>query len=147
MAVPSAQYTGAIENSVWLPNRAIAKAWMSYNKDNKIVDSTPPPSPQNLEITGNKLKWVAEADLESGLAYFIIERDGQFLAKIPENDEQTIGRPVFQSLYPGDTPRQPLPKMQFTDTTAIKNKEYRYRVIAVNTVGLKSKKNESKDEE
>ena len=30
--------------------------------------------------------------------------------------------------------------MSFTDTTAIKNKNYRYSVTAFNTVGLKSKK-------
>ena len=139
-AVPISKYTGNIENSVWLPNHTIAKAWMSYNKDNNIADNTRPPAPQNLEITGNELAWIAEADFESGLAYFIIERDGQFLAKLPESDKQTIGRAVFQSLYPGDTPRQPLPKMSFTDTTAIKNKNYRYSVTAFNTVGLKSKK-------
>ena len=140
VAVPSAQYTGAIENSVWLPNRAIAKAWMSYNTDNNIADNTAPPAPQNLELTGNKLTWDDEADLESGLAYFIIERDDKFLAKLPESDEKTIGRPVFQSLYPGDTPIQPLPKMQFKDTTAKKNRNYRYSITAVNTVGLKSEK-------
>ena len=139
-AVPISDYKGTIENSVWLPNRAIAQAWMDYNKDNNVGDTTPPPAPKNLKITGNKLRWEAEADLESGLAYFIIERNGQFLAKLPESDELTIGRPVFQGLYPGDTPRQPLPRMQFTDTTAIKNKSYEYSLIAVNTVGLKSEK-------
>lgn len=138
-AVPASKYEGDIKNAGWLPNRAIAKAWMSYNLDNNIVDKTRPLAPRNLEITGRKLTWDAEADLESGLAYFIIERDGQLLAKVPERDEQTIGRPVFQSLYPGDTPRQPLPKMSFIDSTAIE-KKYRYSVIAVNTAGLKSKK-------
>lgn len=139
-AVPYNQYEGKIENSVWLPNKHIAKAWMSYNKDNKIVDNTRPPAPKNLEIKGNKLTWKAEADIESGLAYFIIERNGKFLAKIPEVDEFTEGRPVFQSLYKGDTPKQPLRQMQFIDTTYIEGQHYKYRVTAVNTVGLKSKR-------
>ena len=44
----------------------------------------------------------------------------------------------FKVSIMGTTPRQPLPEMSFTDTTAIAGKTYRYRVIAVNTVGLKS---------
>ncbi|MFC1761517.1 hypothetical protein ACFL6U_05495 [Planctomycetota bacterium] len=138
-AVPASQYQGELENSVWLPNKAIAKAWMSYMKDTAIPDDTPPPAPQNLDVNGNTLTWTAEADLESGLAYFIIERDDQFLVKLPESDEQTQGRPVFQSYYDGDTPRQPLPEMRFTDTTAQDGVTHSYRVIAVNTVGLESR--------
>ena len=86
----------------------------------------------------HKLTWTAQADLESGLAYFVIQRDGKFLAKVPESDEHTQGRPLFQSLYIGDTPRQPLPEMTFTDATAHDGCKHSYRVIAVNTVGLES---------
>ena len=137
-AVPASQYDGETENSVWLPNEAIAKAWMSYMKDTSVPDDTAPPAPRNLEVVDNKLTWTAEADLESGLAYFIIQRDGKFLAKVPESDENTQGRPLFQSLYNGDTPRQPLPEMTFTDTSAQRGVTHSYRVIAVNTVGLES---------
>ncbi len=63
--------------AAWLPNEAIAKAWMEYVKDTKVSDTTPPPAPTNVRVQGNKLTWEAEADLESGLASFIIERDGQ----------------------------------------------------------------------
>ena len=139
VAVPAAQYEGEIEKSVWLPNEAIAKAWMSYMKDTAVSDETAPPAPQNLEVVGNQLTWTAEADLESGIAHFAIQRDGKFLAKVPESDEHTLGRPLFQSLYAGDTPRQPLPEMKFTDTTAQDGVKYSYRVISVNTVGLESK--------
>jgi hypothetical protein len=38
-----------------------------------------------------------------------------------------------------DTPTQPLVEMKFTDTKAEAGKTHQYRVIAVNTVGLKSK--------
>lgn len=138
MAVPAAQYEGEVESSVWLPNQRIAQAWMSYMKDTHIPDDTPPPAPQNLKVVGNQLTWTAKADLESGLSYFIIERDGQFLAKVPERDEFTVGRPVFQSLYNSDAPRQPLPEMRFEDTAAEEGVSYSYRVIAVNTVGLES---------
>jgi acetyl esterase/lipase len=91
-----------------------------------------------VRVQGNKLTWEAEADLESGLAYFIIERDGQFLAKVPEQSKNPFGRPIFQNLQYSDTPTQPLVPMQYTDTKAAVGKTHSYRVIAVNTVGAKS---------
>ncbi len=125
--------------AAWLPNEAIAKAWMEYVKDTKVGDTTPPPAPTNVRVRGNKLTWEAEADLESGLASFIIERDGQFLANVPEQGKNPFGRPIFQNLQYSDTPTQPLVPMEFADTKAESGKKHTYRVIAVNTVGLKSK--------
>jgi hypothetical protein len=124
---------------VWLPNKAIAKAWAQYVKDTAIPDSTPPPPPANIQIKGNELTWEAEADLESGLAHFIIERDGKQIATVPEKPANAFGRPVFQGLQYSDTPNNPLVKMIFTDTKAESGKKHDYRVIAVNTTGLKSK--------
>ena len=138
-AAPASQYQGEVEKAIWLPNQAIAEAWMSYVKDTNVPDKTHPPAPQNLKVIGNELTWTAEADLESGLAYFIIERDGKYLAKVPEHDKFTIGRPLFQHLYNGDTPREPLPIMKFSDTTSEDGAKHSYRVISVNTVGLKSR--------
>ena len=123
----------------WLPNEAIAKAWMEYVKDTKVTDTTPPPAPTNVRVQGNKLTWEAEADLESGLASFVVERDGQVLANLPEQGKNPFGRPIFQNLQYSDTPSQPLVPMQFTDTKAESGKTHSYRVVAVNTVGLKSK--------
>ena len=65
--------------------------------------------------------------------------DGQFLANVPEQGKNPFGRPIFQNLQYSDTPTQPLVQMQFTDTKAEAGKTHRYRVIAVNTVGLKSR--------
>ena len=81
----------------------------------------------------------AEADLESGLSHFIIRRDGKFLAKVPEDGKNRFGRPIFQNLQYSDTPTQPLVPMRFTDDTAEAGTSHRYEVIAVNTLGLKSK--------
>jgi hypothetical protein len=136
--VSAAQFTGTLETSVWLPNAQIAQAWTQYVKDTAVKDTTPPPAPTNLNASGNALTWEADADLESGLASFIVERDGQFLANLPEKGKNPFGRPIFQNLQYSDTPTQPLVKMQFTDLSAEAGKTYRYRVIAVNTVGLKS---------
>jgi hypothetical protein len=137
-AVPAAKFAGNPLKAAWLPNEAIAKGWMQYVKDSAVTDDTPPPAPKNLRLKGNELTWEAEADLESGLAHFIIERDGKFLVKFPEQGKNQFGRPVFQGLQYSDTPTLPLVPMRYVDTTAEPGKKHAYRVIAVNTVGLKS---------
>jgi pimeloyl-ACP methyl ester carboxylesterase len=137
-AVPVGQFTGDLAASVWLPNAAIAEAWMQYVEDSAVIDTTRPPAPTNLQVKGNELTWAAEADLESGIASFIIERDGQVLATLPEKPTNPFGRPVFQGLQYSDTPSNPLVKMTYTDAKAEEGKVHAYRVIAVNTVGLKS---------
>lgn len=138
-AVSAAKFTGDPLGAGWLPNEAIAKTWMQYVKDTAVTDATPPPAPTNAALKGNELTWEAEADLESGLASFIIERDGAFLAAVPPKGKNSFGRPIFQNLQYSDTPTQPLVALRFTDTTAESGKKYAYRIVAVNTVGLKSK--------
>jgi hypothetical protein len=138
-AQPMAKFSGEPLKAAWLPNEAIAKSWMQYVKDTLVSDSTPPSAPTNLQVKGNELKWEAEADLESGLASFIIERDGKFLANLPETGKNPFGRPIFQNLQYSDTPTQPLVPMKYTDTKAEAGKKHTYRVITVNTAGLKSK--------
>ena len=138
-AQPMAKFSGEPLKAAWLPNEAIAKSWMQYVKDTLVSDSTPPSAPTNLQVKANELNWEAEADLESGLASFIIERDGKFLANLPETGKNPFGRPIFQNLQYSDTPSQPLVPMKYTDTKAEAGKKHTYRVIAVNTAGLKSK--------
>jgi acetyl esterase/lipase len=137
-AVPTAKFAGDPLTAAWLPNAPIARAWMQYVKDTAVTDDTPPPMPFNLRLAGNELTWEAEADLESGLASFIIERDGQFLAQVPEQGKNPFGRPLFQNLQYSDTPPQPLVPMRYTDSKATAGKTHSYRVVAVNTVGAKS---------
>ncbi|HVK11664.1 MAG TPA: hypothetical protein VM597_23030 [Gemmataceae bacterium] len=137
-AVAAARFAGDPRTAGWLPNEAVAKLWMQYVKDTAVADPTPPPAPTNLRLQGNRLTWEAEADLESGLAGFVIERDGKFVAELPAKARNPFGRPVFQNLQYSDTPTQPLVAMQFTDMTAESGKKHVYRVTAVNTVGLKS---------
>src|SRR5207253_9554776 len=137
-AVAAAEVAGDPRKSAGLPNDAIAQAWMQYVKDTAVTDITPPAAPMNLRLKGNELTWEAEADLESGLASFIIERDGKFLAKLPQQGKNAFGRPIFQNLQYSDTPPQPLVQMRYTDMKTEAGKKHTYRVIAVNTVGLKS---------
>ena len=138
-AVPTAAFTDDPLKAAWLPNEAMARAWMQYVKDTALTDITPPPRPTNVRVNGNELTWKAEADLESGLARFIIERDGQFLTTIPKQGKNPFGRPIFQNLQYSDTPTQPLVPLRFTDEKVDLGQKHTYRVIAVNTVGLKSK--------
>jgi len=91
-----------------------------------------------VQVKANVLTWKATADIESGLAHFIIKRDGKQIGTVPEQPKNPFGRPVFQGLQYSDTPTNPLVEMRFTDTKAEAGKKHRYRVIAVNTVGLKS---------
>lgn len=137
-ATPAAKFAGEKEKSVWLPNEAVAKAWEVYVKDTAVPDTTPPPAPTGLQVKDNVLTWKAKADLESGLAHFIIERDGKEIGNVPEQPKNSFGRPVFQGLQYSDTPTNPLVEMIFTDKAPEAGKKHQYRVIAVNTAGLKS---------
>ncbi len=137
-AVPAAKLSGDPKQSVWLPNETVAKKWMQYVKDTAVADTTPPPAPRNLLVEGNVLTWEAESDLESGTAQFIIERDGEVVGSVPEQAKNPFGRPIFQGLQYSDTPAQPLARMTFSDTKAEPGKKHAYRVIQVNTAGLKS---------
>jgi len=123
---------------IWLPDEKTAKAWMHYVKDTAIPDSSPPPAPAKVEIHDGRVTWEAEADLESGLAFFLVERDGKIIGQVPESPKNPFGRPIFQGLQYSDTPAMPLAKMEFRDKDAVPAAAHRYRVIAVNTAGLKS---------
>lgn len=124
----------------WLPTESIAQAWKQYSTDTEIQDTTPPPAPSDLVIKDGSLSWSARADLESGLAKFLIYRDGQLIATIPEKGQNPHGRPLFQGLSYSDTPNQPLAKMTFTDLQPSNGTAAKYNVVSVNTVGLESPK-------
>jgi pimeloyl-ACP methyl ester carboxylesterase len=137
-AVAAKDFKGDPLKAGWLPDARIAKAWAEYVKDTRVTDTTPPPSPSGLALKGNELAWSAAADLESGLAGFIIERDGKEIANLAEKAKNPFGRPLFQNLQYSDTPAMPLIPLRFVDTGADPGRKHAYRVIAVNTAGLKS---------
>jgi len=138
-ALPAPQFKGDKAKAVWLPNETIAKSWRQYVTDTAVTDTTPPPAPAAPVVKGNEVTWTAEADLESGLAKFLIERDGKVIATVPEEGKNPFGRPIFQGLQYSDTPAAPLVEMRYTDTAAEAGKTHAYRIIAVNTAGLESK--------
>lgn len=133
---PIRSFRGDPREAIWLPNKAVAAAWLQYSKDTAIEDHTPPPAPRRVVVRHNELTWEGRADLESGLAGFIIERDGRFLARVPSEARNPYGRPIFQNLQYSDTPPQPLAEMRYVDQTAEAGRKHRYKVRAVNTAGL-----------
>lgn len=141
-AQAAAKFSGNVAESVWLPGESFARAWEQYVKTGATEDTTPPPAPTNVKASakagGVELTWDAEADFESGLRAFLIERDGQPLAQFPEKPLNNFGRPLFQNMSYGDTPVAPLLDFKFTDKTARAGEKHEYRVVAVNTVGMKS---------
>ena len=138
-SVPARDFAGDATKAVWLPTEQVARRWMEYVRDTKVVDGTPPPSPTDLRLDRNTLTWQAEADLESGLAYFLIKRDGKLLGRVPQEGKNRFGRPIFQNLQYSDTPTQPLVRMEFVVTGENSDAVNSYQVISVNTVGLQSK--------
>ena len=44
-AASAAKFAGDALQAAWLPNAAIARAWMQYVKDTAVTDTTPPPAP------------------------------------------------------------------------------------------------------
>ena len=138
-AKPAAEFTGNVAEAVWLPNEAVAKAWMEYVRTGATSDTTPPPAPFDVRVsTAGEIEWSAEADIESGIASFIVLRDGQKLASVPEKPVGKYGRALFQSMTCHDTPAQPLLQMRYVDATARLGEKHTYTVIAVNSAGLKS---------
>jgi hypothetical protein len=140
IAVPAAQFTGDKSKSVWLPDAAFAKVWMEYVKTGTVGDTTPPPAPTNIKTEataqGIQLTWAAVADFESGLQSFIIERDGKQIAQVPEKPGNRFGKPLLQGMTYSDTPETQQPAMTYLDTAG--SKDAKYRVLAVNSAGLRS---------
>jgi glyoxylase-like metal-dependent hydrolase (beta-lactamase superfamily II) len=142
-AQQAASCSGKLLEAVWLPDERVAKAWMEYVKSGAVGDSTPPPAPFNIKTTARtegpiEITWDASADLESGVQAFVIQRDGREIGQVPEKPVGRFGRALFQTMSYHDTPEKPLPEMRFVDPSAKPGEKHEYRVIAVNSVGLRS---------
>ena len=134
----AADFVGDPRKAAWLPNERIAHLWEHYVRDTEVPDITPPPAPSQIRLEGTRLNWNAEADLESGLAAFVIRVKGRELARLPAESKNRFGRPVFQGLQYSDTPTNPLVRMQWSDESLSAMTISDIRVIAINTVGLQS---------
>ena len=89
-------------------------------KTGATSDTTPPPPPHGVRVSATpdatvEITWDADADFESGLQSFVIQRDGQDIGQVPEKPVGKFGRPLFQGMSYHDTPEKPLPEMRFVD--------------------------------
>lgn len=126
----------------WLPTQRIAKLWTQYSKDSMVSDDSPPPAPSDATMDQEAIVWECEADVDSGLAYFVIEFDGKEIARIPEKSNNPFGRGVFQGLQYSDTPPQPLAtmRMPLKEGMVPKDSTGKLVIYSVNTFGLTSAK-------
>ena len=137
--VNATNFAGDSANASWLPNEAVSKAWYQYVVDTQVTDSSAPPAPANVWLESNQLVWSAEADLESGIAYFIVEKNGQEVARIPKDPKNPFGRALFQGLQYSDTPTVPLVEMKYNiESSSSEDSIDSYSVRTVNTAGLAS---------
>ena len=121
----------------------LVDTWRQYVQEGQVADDSPPPAP--IHVTARKLSessveilWRADADLQSGLSYVVIQRDGVDYAQYPEKPANPYGRGLFQGMSYHDTPVAPMRAMRFVDRNVESAKQHEYRVIAVNTAGLRS---------
>jgi len=137
-ATAAARFNGDKQSAIWLPNKDLAHRWEEYVTSGNVTDTTSPPAPTNVRLHGQALSWQSTADLESGVASFIVARDGVDVARLPEKPKQPNLRPNFQGNSFHDTPTLPLAEMNYVDTTAKPGERHRYSVRAVNGVLLES---------
>lgn len=144
-AFPAALVDLVEPGNSWLPSKKLVPAWEEYIKSGGVSDVTAPPTPTDVQVkrvdgtNDNEITWNAEADFESGIQQFVIERDGAEIGRVPEKPLGKLGRPLFQTMSYGDTVDGPLPEMKFVEKNAPVNiKAPVYRVRSINSVGLKS---------
>ena len=129
--------------SGWLPSAAFAARWQGYVRDGFAPDDSPPPPLRVCRIArrGNRLviDWEADADLDSGLAGFIIRRGGEEIARLPEQPVADPARGLFQGISYHDTPTGPTPRMSI-DLPAMEGEGIeRIEIVARNSAGLESR--------
>ena len=126
----------------WLPNEQFAGQWAAFLKVGSVPDSSPPSTPHSLRADNKSgrtvLTWRTDADFESGLGGFRIEKNGETIARLPTKPVSRFGRPVFQVMNYSDTPTQPLSAMRFVDDRQSESPHCTYRVFSINAAGVES---------
>lgn len=136
--VAAADYQQDLAESVWLPNHRVAALYSAYVLHGEVPDVTPPPPPVAVRWAGDRLLWEPVADLESGIAGFIIERNGEEVARLPGRASGNVGRTVFQRTGYHDTPALPLIQPEFEWSGEAGEQAGKVSVRTINGVGLVS---------
>ncbi len=150
-------YPGDPLSQVWLPDELFASKWQEYVRTGWVTDRTPPPkAPYDLsyEFQGKRtvrIRWDAEADLESGIKQFHLYRNGKQIQKfIGINDQYVIknfqfgnygDEPGPEALYENVDAWIPT-KMEFIEYRLHPDSTYTYRIKMINWSGLESELSE-----
>ncbi len=92
----------------WFPNETFLRLCDEYSQKAWVTDKTAPPAPLNPQIDPKGvITWTHTVDLESGLAGYLIERDGAEFVRYPSRPYSEFGHPTIQANNYYDTPSQP----------------------------------------
>jgi pimeloyl-ACP methyl ester carboxylesterase len=106
-----------------------ALKWKEFVSTGTIADQTPPSSPYDLQVKCEndsiKLIWKADADIESGIKYFKIFKNEEFISRFPESGS-------FQTFDTNGDNAIPVkvPEMKYT----VMLKDRKKLVISIRTV-------------
>jgi CubicO group peptidase (beta-lactamase class C family)/predicted esterase len=132
--------------SCWFVDESMAKSWQEFCKTGDIVDTTIPAPPTHVDVDSTEsattIRWRARADIESGIAAFVILKDGKEIGRVtglkvnrwnPSGD--------YHAWNYSDQPLAgiELPELVFVDKNiAATAKPPLYQVATVNKSGLTS---------
>ena len=68
---------------IWLPSESAAHYWQEFVSTGRVTDTSAPPAPKKLSLSGLTIKWEADVDLESGIKQFNIYRNGALAGTVP----------------------------------------------------------------
>lgn len=140
----ASDFKGNKQAMSWLPDSLCAVKFQEYLTSGTVHDATAPLAPENLRLVRLKdseleLIWKAEADIESGIKYFNIYKNGQLLARYPaEGDFQT-----FDTNGDDAVPVNP-PAMIFRFPEGKINRTDRIGITTINRFDLESSKTQIK---
>ena len=147
---PTTSQSAKSENLSWLPDVSLLRAYREYMTKGLVEDLSAPGSiPCSLRVTRVEglnewiLEWEAEADLESGIRQFVIYRDGQEVARLPESPDEKTGFGQFQGISFHDTPIPGYPHLRWVDYNQPRGRNPRYQVSFINGAGKESVKSRS----
>jgi hypothetical protein len=88
----SSRFKGNFVAMSWLPDSLCAVRYQEYVTTGTVRDVTKPSPVETLTVRGVdrrsvELSWTADADIESGIKYFNIYRNGRLLARYPEGSD------------------------------------------------------------
>ncbi len=129
-------YPGDVSKAAWWPNETMARRWQEFDRTATITDTTPPPTPIQVQATqvGSTLKltWLGGIDLETGLRAYRIYRNGELIKQLGD-EANPLQRPGG-----GDDPEPDSVDLSFVDISSSQNAEY--QISAINNKGLESEK-------